>query len=82
MANASSIMAKSPLNLSINTEDFRGKRGLMTNRLNKNPKLDPIDPRITQSLVDGPLTGKNNTRYDVNASPDSPTKNKIDQLMF
>jgi len=54
----------------------------MTNRLNKNPKLDPIDPRITQSLVDGPLTGKNNTRYDVNASPDSPTKNKIDQLMF
>jgi hypothetical protein len=60
----------------------------MTNRINKNPKLDPIDSRITAALINQPLTGKNkyyrdnfNTRYDVNASPDSPTRNKIDAYM-
>ena len=82
MANVSSSLIGAD-RISINTEDFKlGKRGLMTNRANKNPKLDPIDPRLTASLINGPLEKRNNTRYDVNASPDSPSRNKIDSVMY
>ena len=82
MANvSSSTMANHHLHVSIDTDDYGVGKGLMTNRVKKTAKLDPIDPQISASLANAPLHLRNSKNYDLDCSPDSPSKNKIDAHM-